>query len=245
MGEVQSQNLNMQLFANIFIFLTFFVVPFLGGNHLPLYYVSIDRFWIEGVFGIFLVIAITLSFLKDKTLPTGFSRYCLFFLPLFILSLVSLSYSWNAFNTLLWISILVWCAGCVYLYAISPNKDICLIGLIAGAAFVSTSAILQLKILFPNLLSAFQQGLNAQVLREQSGIPFASYMYHNILGGYLAFVFPLALYFGIYKKSMLSLAAAVVIAVGVVITSTRIGLGITFLMFLITSIILIFEKRKQ
>jgi O-antigen ligase len=235
----------MQLFANIFIFFTFFVVPFLGGNHLTLYYVSIDRFWIEGVFGVFLVIAITLSFLKDKTLPTGFFRYCFLFLPLFVLSIISLSYAWNAFNTLLWISILVWCAGCVYLYAIAPNKDICLIGLIAGAAFVSTSAILQLKILFPNLLSAFQQGLNAQVLREQSGIPFASYMYHNILGGYLAFVFPLALYFGIYKKRMLSLAAAVVIAVGVVITSTRIGLGITFLMFLITSIILIFEKRKQ
>ena len=75
----------MQLLANIFVFLTFFMIPFLGGNHLPLYYISIDRFWIEGIFGIFLVIAITLSFLKDKTLPTGFFRFsfssypCLFF----------------------------------------------------------------------------------------------------------------------------------------------------------------------
>ena len=120
-----------------------------------------------------------------------------------------------------------------------------MIGLIAGAAFASISAIFQLKILFPNLLSTFQQGLNAQVLREQSGIPFASYMYHNILGGYLAFVFPLALYFGIYRKSLLSLVAAVVIAVGVVITSTRIGMGITVLMFLVTAMILVFERRKQ
>ena len=152
----------MQLLANIFVFLTFFMIPFLGGNHLPFYYISIDRFWIEGVFGIFLVIAITLSFLKDKTLPTGFFRYCFFFLPLFILTVVSLSYSWNVFNTLLWISVLVWAIGCAYLYAISPNKDICLMGLITGAVFTSISAILQLKILFPNLLSTFQQGINAQ-----------------------------------------------------------------------------------
>ena len=235
----------MQLFANIFVFLTFFMVPFLGGNHLPLYYISIDRFLIEGVFGIFLVIAITLSFLKDKTLPTGFFRYCFFFLPLFILSVASLSYSWNVFNTLLWISVLVWAIGCAYLYAISPNKDICLMGLIAGAVFTSISAIIQLKILFPNLLSTFQQGLYAQVLREQSGIPFASYMYHNILGGYLALIFPLALYFGIYRKNMLSFAAAVVIVVGVVISSTRIGLGITFLMYFATLAILIHTKKKQ
>ena len=235
----------MQLLANIFVFMTFFMIPFLGDNHLPFYYISIDRFWIEGVFGISLVIAITLSFLKDKALPTGFFRYCFFFLPLFILTVVSLSYSWNVFNTLLWISVLVWAIGCAYLYAISPNKDICLMGLITGAVFTSISAILQLKILFPNLLSTFQQGINAQILREQSGIPFASYMYHNILGGYLAFIFPLALYFGIYRKSLLSLTASVVIAVGVVITSTRIGLGITVLMYTITLAILLLARRKQ
>ena len=118
-------------------------------------------------------------------------------------------------------------------------------GLITGAVFTSISAILQLKILFPNLLSTFQQGINAQILREQSGIPFASYMYHNILGGYLTFVFPLALYFGIYKKNMLSLVAASVVAAGVVLTSTRIGLGITILMYAITLAILLLARRKQ
>ena len=243
--KCSSRNLNMQLLANIFVFLTFFMIPFLGGNHLPLYYISIDRFWIEGIFGILLVFAITLSFLKDKKVPSGFFKYFFFFLPLFILSVVSLSYSWHPFNTLLWISILVWTIGCVYLYAIAPNKDICLMGLVAGAVFVSISAILQLKILFPNLMSTFQQGLNAQVLREQAGIPFASYMHHNILGGYLVFIFPLALYFGIYRKSLLSLAASVIIAVGVVITSTRIGLGITVLMYTITLVILLLARRKQ
>lgn len=235
----------MQLLANFFVFLTFFMIPFLGGNHLPLYYISIDRFWIEGAFGLLLIIAIVLSFLKDKSVPSGFFKYLFFFLPFFTLSVVSLCYSWNSFNTILWISILVWAAGCVYLYAVSPNKDVCFIGLIVGAVFISISAILQLKILFPNLLNTFQHGLNAQILREQSGIPFASYLYHNILGGYLAFVFPLSLYFGIYRKSMLSLVAAVIIAIGVVITSTRIGMGITLLMLLVTAIILVFERRKQ
>ena len=59
----------MQLLANIFVFMTFFMIPFLGDNHLPLYYISIDRFWIEGIFGLLLVFATTLSFLKDKTVP--------------------------------------------------------------------------------------------------------------------------------------------------------------------------------
>ena len=235
----------MQLLANFFVFLTFFMIPFLGGNHLPLYYISIDRFWIEGVFGLLLIVAIMLSFLKDKSVPSGFFKYLFFFLPFFTLSVVSLCYSWNSFNTILWISILVWAAGCVYLYAVSPNKDVCFIGLIVGAVFISISAILQLKILFPNLLNTFQHGLNAQILREQSGIPFASYMYHNILGGYLTFVFPLALYFGIYRKSMLSLVAASVVAAGVVLTSTRIGLGITVLMYTITLAILLLARRKQ
>jgi O-antigen ligase len=235
----------MQLFANLFVFLTFFVVPFLGGNHLPLYYISIDRFWIEGIFGLLLIISITFSFLRNKSAPSGFFKYLLFFLPLPALSVASLFYSWNFLDTLLWISILVWAIGSVYLYSISPKKEVCLIGLIVGAVFASISAILQIKILFPNLLATFQQGINAQILREQSGIPFASYMYHNILGGYLAFIFPLSLYFGIYKKSIFSLVAAVIIAVGVVITSTRIGLGITILMLLITAIILIFNQRKK
>lgn len=139
----------------------------------------------------------------------------------------------------------MWAIGCVYLYSACPNKDACHAGLIAGASFASIAAILQLKILFPNLIATFQHGLNAQILREQSGIPFASYMYHNILGGYLAFIFPLALYFGIYRKSLVSLAAAIIIAIGVVITSTRIGLGITFLMYIITIAILIFEGKKK
>jgi len=46
----------------------FFLTPFLGGNHLPLYYVTIDRFWIESAFIIFLICAITVSYFKKKAL---------------------------------------------------------------------------------------------------------------------------------------------------------------------------------
>jgi tetratricopeptide (TPR) repeat protein len=235
----------MQLLANTFVFSTFFMIPFLGGNHLPLFFVSIDRFWIDGIFGLILICAVTFSFLRYKYTLSAFFKYLLFFSPLFIVSVASVFYSWNFFNTLLWISILVWSIGSVYLYSTCPDKNTCHAGLIAGAAFASIAAILQLKILFPNLIATFQHGLNAQILREQSGIPFASYMYHNILGGYLAFIFPLALYFGIYRKSLFSLTAAIIIAMGVVITSTRIGLGITLLMYFVTAVILTIEGRKK
>jgi hypothetical protein len=61
MGEVQSRNLNMQMFANIFTFLTFSLIPFLGGNHLTIFYVNIDKFWIETLFGVCLVISVMLT----------------------------------------------------------------------------------------------------------------------------------------------------------------------------------------
>lgn len=234
----------MQIISNGFIFFTFFMVPFLGGNHLPLHYISIDRFWLEGIFGLLLVCSVTLSFITTKKTPAGLIYYLLFLVPFLAMSVISLSYSWHFFNSLLWLSVLLWAVGCVYLYALAPNKDMCLIGLVAGATFISISAIIQLKILFPNLWSTFTQGLNAQTLREQSGIPFASYMYHNILGGYLAFILPLALYFGLYKKSILALAAAVIIGVGVVITSTRIGLAISLLTYLVTFAMLLYDRRR-
>ena len=178
----------MQLFANIFVFLTFFVIPFLGGNHLPLYYISIDRFWIEGIFGLLLIISITLSFLRNKSVPSGFFKYLFFFLPFFALSVASLFYSWNSLDTLLWISILVWAIGCVYLYSISPNKDVCFIGLIVGAVFASISAILQLKILFPEPFGYFSAGSSTRKSCENN----LEYRLHRIcITTFLAVIWPL------------------------------------------------------
>ena len=234
----------MRLAGDIFTFLTFFLLPFLGGNHLPLFYINIDRFWIETFFGVCLVISVMLRFMRNERAPTGFIRFAICFLPFALLSAISLSYSWNRFSTLISLSILVWALGGVYLFLLSPKKELCLAGLVAGATMSSVGAIFQHLILFPNLMKTFAQGMYASLLKEQAGIPFASYSYHNILGGYLAFVLPLAIYFSVYKKGILSTIASSVIIVGVVLTSTRIGLGIVFLC-LLASFVLFFSTRNK
>jgi O-antigen ligase len=234
----------MRRFGDFFTFLTFFILPFLGGNHLPLFYISIDRFWIETLFCLFLVISVMLRFMRSDKNPDDFISFSLYFLPFAMLSTISLSYSWNRFSTLLSLSILVWSIGSVYLFLLSPKKEICLAGLVAGATMSSVSAILQHLILFPNLMKTFSQGMYASLLREQAGIPFASYSYHNILGGYLTFILPLAIYFSVYKKSVLSTIASSIIIVGVVLTSTRIGLGIVALCLLASFALFILVKHK-
>lgn len=234
----------MQYLSNILAFLTFFMIPFLGGNHLPLYYISVDKFWIEEAFGVALILSLLAQYLNGLQKTDSFSRFCLYFLPLLGMTAVSLFYSWNKFSTIVSISVLVWTAGAVYLYSLCPNRHTCLIGLISGASVSAICAILQHLILFPHLTTAFQQGLYAQILKEQQGIPFSSYSYHNILGGYLAFVFPLGVYFAVYKRSILSIMASGLIIIGVVLTSTRIGLGI-MLLTTIVSIGLVLMHRNQ
>jgi O-antigen ligase len=234
----------MRRFGDLFTFFTFFLLPFLGGNHLPLFYISIDRFWIETLFCVFLVISVMVRFMRSDKNPANFISFSLYFLPFAILSTISLSYSWNRFSTLLSLRILVWAIGGVYLFLLSPKKEICLAGLVAGATMSSVSAILQHLILFPNLMKTFSQGMYASLLREQAGIPFASYSYHNILGGYLAFILPLGIYFSVYKKSILSTIASSIIIVGVVLTSTRIGLGIVVLCLLASFVLFVLSKNK-
>ena len=234
----------MLCLGNILVFFTFFMIPFLGGNHLPLFYISIDRFWIESTFGVALILAALAQYLQDTRKTDNFVRFCLFFLPLVGMTAISLFYSWNKFNTIVSISVLVWTAGAVYLYSLCPNRHICLIGLISGASVSAICAIFQHLILFPQLTNTFQQGLYAQVLKEQQGIPFSSYSYHNILGGYLAFVFPLGVYFAVYKKSILSIMASGLIIIGVVLTSTRIGLGIMFLSTIVSICLVLMQKNQ-
>ena len=215
------------------IFLTFFVIPFLGGNSLALFYLNIDRFWIESLFTVLLTLSIASLYLGGHRRPSGFLGFSRFFLPFFAMTVISLVYSWNRFGTLLSINVLIWAAGSVYLFLVCPWKTVCLAGLVSGAAGCAVSAIIQHLVLFPNLASAFQQGMYAQILKEQSGIPFSSYSHHNMLGGYLAFIFPLAIYFVLRKKGAIavaaSIAASVLIVAGVVLSSTRIGLGIVIL----------------
>ena len=234
----------MRIAGEVFAFLTFFMIPFLGGNHLSLYYVSIDRFWIETLFTILLIISAMLTYLNQQRGQSDFLRFARFFVPFLLLSAVSLLYSWNRFSTLISLSILIMSLGAVYVFLISPKKEVCFTGLVAGAALSSFAAILQHQILFPNLMKTFTHGRYASLLIEQSGIPFASYAYHNILGGYLAFVLPLAIYLTIYRKSFSSGIASSLIITGVVLTSTRIGLAIV-LLGLIANLVLFFYSRNR
>jgi len=56
------KGINLSLFiAN----LTYFLIPFLGGNHLSLFYITIDRFWIETTFIMFLIFTILMFFYED------------------------------------------------------------------------------------------------------------------------------------------------------------------------------------
>jgi O-antigen ligase len=244
MSEVHSRNLNMQLFANIFVFFTFFMIPFLGGNHLSLYYINIDRFWIETLFTILLIISALLTYLNQQRGQSAFLGFARYFVPFLLLSAVSLLYSWNRFSTLNSLSILILALGAVYVFLMSTKKEVCFAGLVAGAALSSFAAILQHQILFPNLMKAFTHGRYASLLMEQSGIPFASYAYHNILGGYLAFILPLAIYLTIYRKSISSGIASSLIITGVVLTSTRIGLAIVLLGLIANLIIFIYSRNR-
>ena len=191
----------MNFCSAAFTFSTFFLIPFLGGNHLPLHHITIDRFWIEGIFGIVMILSLLFQYLKGRQQAGDFLKFGSFFLPFLAVTGISLVYSWNKFNTGLSMSVLVWAAGAVSFASLCPNKHVCIIGFIAGAGASSICTIIQHLILFPHLTEAFQKGLYAQILREQQGIPFSSYSYHNILGGYLAFVFPLAFISAdIYRK---------------------------------------------
>jgi len=231
------------------VFLTFLVIPFLGGNDLALFYVNIDRFWIENIFTVLLIFSIALLYLGGYKNPSDFFRFFKFFLPFFALTIISLAYSWNPFGTVLSINVLVLAACSVYLFSICPWKTICLAGLVSGGAGCSISAFIQHLVLFPNLVSAFQQGMYAHILKEQSSIPFSSYSHHNMLGGYLAFIFPLALYFALWRKETAAVGASIavpaLIVAGVVLSSTRIGLGIVVLCLLAAFAFLLVGRRAK
>ena len=64
-----------------FVFIVYCSVPFLGGNHLPLHYITIDRFWIENIFLLSLIASMVLLFLNRKDAdPYMWKKFFLFFM---------------------------------------------------------------------------------------------------------------------------------------------------------------------
>lgn len=212
--------------------LPFFLIPFLGGNHLSLFYITIDKFWIETTFVLLLLIAILVQFfgkgIDSVKKNTAINTFLLFFLPFFAINAISLIYTWNTYSTLNELNTLVWILGTVYLFSITKKKEALIKAMIIGAALSAVCAIVQSKILFPNLIDIFKGGRNAEIARAQT-IPFSSFIYHNVFGGFMCFVLPLSLYFGVVRKKWLYVAASAVIITGVILSTSRIAMGLSLI----------------
>jgi O-antigen ligase len=224
-----------------FPFLTFLIIPFLGGNHLSLYYVTIDKFWIETSFVLLLSASICTSFFKNKEIRANFVAFALFFSPYLLVSIASLCYTWNKFNTLNELNTMAWIMGCVYLFSHSEKKDSLLMALVLGASLSVVCMIIQYKVLLPSLAEAFKGGRYGLVIREKV-VPFSSFLNEATLGGYFLFIVPLAIYFGIFQKKFFYLLLSSVLIFGLLLTLSRIG--ILLLSFLIMASAIIIYTRK-
>ncbi len=216
-----------------------FLVPFLGGNHLALPGLTIDRFWIETTFVLLLAAAIVLSFLDQKTASgSGFARFLRFFTPFFVVCAVSLMYTWSPYNTARELNVLVWTASIVYLYSRLTDKETLLSGLVWGCAALVVCAILQYKILFPQLLAAFRETQYHWMLLERN-VPFGAFMNENMLGGYLVLVLPVSLYFAFVQNKKAYLVSTVVIIGGILFSLSRLSAIVMCLELVATGVIIL------
>jgi O-antigen ligase len=210
------------------VFIAYCSIPFLGGNHLPLFYVTIDKFWIENVFLLCLIVSLMFVLLSGKhTAALTWGKFLLFFAPIMTMSAFSLLYTWNTLNTLKEINTLLWAGGTVYLMCVLPDKNVILKALVVGAFLSSLCAIMQFTILYPKLIDILRQSKYA--LLVDTPIPFSSFLYHNIFGGYLASIVPISLYFAVYKKRIFYSITTAIILAGLILTTTRIGIGLAML----------------
>jgi O-antigen ligase len=203
--------------------LPFFLIPFLGGNHLSLFYVTIDKFWIETIFIFTLIIAVSFNFYRKRVIPPGFLKFIFYFLPFILINTVSYFYTWNRFNTLCELNIIAWIIGCIYLYTISENKDALIKTLICGTALSVLCMVIQYKILFPKLLEIFKDGMYSPIIKGKT-VPFSSFLNEATLGGYFLFVIPLSIYFGVIKKKILYMLISSIIIFGLLFSLSRMGM---------------------
>ncbi|MBA4390027.1 MAG: hypothetical protein C0399_03720 [Syntrophus sp. (in: bacteria)] len=228
-----------------FVFIVYCSVPFLGGNHLPLHYITIDRFWIENIFLLSLIVSILFLFLNRKDVdPLMWKGFFLFFMPFMAINIVSLFYTWNTLSTLKEINLLLWTAGAVFVMYLVSDKDIVVKALVCGAFLSALCAIIQFTILYPKLMNMAEYSKYALIVGSQT-IPFSSFLYHNIFGGYLASILPVSIYFAIFEKKIIYSITTIVILVGLVLTTTRIGLGLAALGILITLAFLVRDRKTK
>ena len=225
-----------------FVFIVYCSIPFLGGNHLPLFYVTIDKFLIENIFLLCLIISLMFLFLNKNNVASFMGKkFFLFFTPFMAITVFSLFYTWNTLSTLKEINTLLWVAGAVFLMGVFPDKDSILKALIVGAFLSSLCAIMQFTIVYPELMDTLRQSKYA-LLVEAQPIPFSSFLYHNIFGGYLASIVPISLYFAVYSKKVFYSITTIIILTALILTTTRIGIGLAVLSILVSLILLVKDR---
>lgn len=210
---------------NIILMPAFFLIPFLGGNHLSLYFVNIDKFWIEGTFLICLIAAIISQAIGSNENRKPSPAFLAYMTPFFLVTVLSLGYTWNIFSSLNEVNIILWIIGCSFVYSEADKKDHLLKALVIGAFVSAVLTVIQFIVLYPNLMATLKEGKAALMVRGQA-IPTSSFLYHNILGGYFAFVLPLAIFYGVFGKRIIYTVAAIAIMTGLILTTTRIGVAI-------------------
>jgi O-antigen ligase len=223
--------------SSILSFSAFFFIPFLGGNHLAIPYITIDRFWIETSFILLLIGAIIPVFLKKKQ-GDDFSAFLIWFAPFLLVSALSLSYTWNIYSSIKEINVLIWVVGAVYLYSISARKTVLLDGLVAGSVASVICAVLQLTILFPQLAALFTEGKYAMMVQEKS-VPFSAFVNENLFGGFLVLVLPIAVVQGFMQKRLPHAVACVVIVTGILMSLSRLSVIIMIFELITLSVILL------
>jgi O-antigen ligase len=208
-------------------FLAFLLIPFLGGNHLSLYFVTIDRFWIETSFLLLLIVALFAHYLAGRKPNQQCLRFFLFIFPLTAVCAGSLLYTWNSFTTLNELNVLVWSFGAVLLYLITDRRDGLQKALVVGSLLLVLSAVIQLKVLLPELARTFTVGKDAMTVRDQVA-PFGAFLNQNMLGGYFLYTLPLAFYFAMKEKKWMYVLAASVLILGILLSASRLAMIIGF-----------------
>ena len=231
----------MAALEKLFSIIVFFLIPFLGNNHLNLFYVNIDKFWIETSFIILLIAAVFLQYARERDTRTSLLVFMIFFIPFLAMNAAGLAYTWSLFSTLREISVLLLAGCCVAVYAFSAKREGLLEALAAGAFASSLCAIIQFAVLFPNLFEIFKGGVFSEIVRGQA-IPTSSFSYHNALGGYLACVLPAALHCGVIRKKVPYIVMSAVIITGIILTTSRIAMVIAAIEMLLYISMTVTEK---
>jgi O-antigen ligase len=222
--------------------MAFFCVPFLGGNHLALPGVTIDSFWITTTFLLFLISSLLGVLLTSIRTTYSLSRLFVFFTPFLLVTIISLLYTWNLYNTSKEINTLVWVLGAIYLYGSTKSKELPLKGLVWGSALAVVCAVLQMKVLFPQLSAMFTQGWYASIISEKS-VPFVAFLNENMFGGFLVMVLPISLYLAFTEGRRTHVFTTLLIVAGVLISLSRLSFIVMVLELLISVAIFTYEKE--